>query len=718
MCGNPDILLADEPTGALDSETSIQIMDLLKKIAKDRLVIMVTHNPELAEKYSTRIIKLLDGNVIDDSDPYVANQSEIEESKKKNKKNKKTYMKYTTALHLSFKNLMTKKGRTTLTAFAGSIGIIGIAMILSLSNGIQNYIDSIEESTLSTYPITITEETVDVASMMEAMMGTVEDGSKEREEGKVYSLDIMDTMMSTLSSKVENNNLKALKEYLDNGNNPIMENSNSIQYGYDLNINLYKSDVSDKIVQVNPSTVLSSIGMDKMMGMSSDTDMSQLQSNSNMSMMMSNTDVWIELLDNKRVIESQYNLLAGKLPSEYNEVVLMVDGNGSVSDYTLYTLGLKDQKELADRFKKIIDGEVIEKQEGTSYTYDELLNLQYKLILNSDYYKKENGIWMNKSEDEEYMKEKIQNAETIKVVGIIQPSEESISNSTTGGIGYTKELKEYVINKSNNSEIVKEQKENKDKNIFSGLEFPKEDESFNMENLSNEQKMALSKMSAEEIAKMMEVYTSNNDSTYEGNLKQLGAVNLEEPTTINIYPKDFEAKERISDAIEKYNQDQRDNDKEENVINYTDLVGVMISSITKIVNVISYVLIAFVSISLIVSSIMIAIITYISVLERTKEIGILRSIGASKTDISRVFNAETIIEGLISGLLGIGVTLLLSIPINAVVKAGFGVSGISTLPLVGGVALVILSVVLTMIAGIIPSRMAAKRDPAVALRSE
>ncbi len=719
IVGNPDILLADEPTGALDSETSIQIMDLLKKIAKDRLVIMVTHNPDLAKKYSTRIIKLLDGNVIDDSNPYSASEEEIEKAKSKNKKNKRTYMKYSTALSLSFKNLMTKKGRTTLTAFAGSIGIIGIALILALSNGIQNYINTVEESTLSSYPVTITKETIDISSMMQSMVGSLLDDEEEKEEGKIYSSDIMDTMLSTISSKVESNNLQELKKYLENGNNVISDNSNAIQYEYDLNINLYKSDVSDDVVRVNPSTVMDSLGLGDILGTSTDSGTSSLTSGSSMGTMISNTDVWSELLDNEDVLKSQYNLLAGSWPSSYNEVVLMVDKEGRISDYTLYSLGIKDQDELSDKFEKILEGDTIEKGESTSYSYEELLNLEYKLILNSDYYEKENGIWLDKSDDEEFMKQIVENAETIKVVGIIQPSEESVTTSTTGGIGYLKELKEYVIEKSNNSEIVQEQKENPDVNVFSGLEFPSdEDKSFSIDDLTDEQRYALSQMTSEQIAQVMQAYKENEDSSYEGNLKKLGAIDLDSPTTIYIYPKDFEAKEAITDAIENYNQEQIEGGKEENVINYTDIVGVMISSITKIVNVISYVLIAFVSISLIVSSIMIAIITYISVLERTKEIGILRSIGASKTDVSRVFNAETIIEGLIAGCLGIGVTLLLSIPINIIVEANLGVSTIAALPTVGGVLLVALSVFLTVIAGIIPSRMAAKQDPAVALRTE
>ena len=400
--------------------------------------------------------------------------------------------------------------------------------------------------------------------------------------------------------------------------------------------------------------------------------------------------------------------------------MLIVKEDGRIDDYTLYSLGLKDQSELKEKWKAIENGEKIEeKDETTSYTYDELLNLSYKLLLNSDYYKKENGLWMDKSEDDNFMKEKIEQAESIKVVGIIKQNKESVASSVTSGIGYTKDLKEYVIQKSNETEIVKEQKENQKINVFTGLEFPTdESEKFDYNNLSTEQKMAMSKLSSEEIAKMMETYSSNKDASYEKNLNKLGAVDIEEPTTISIYPKDFDSKDKITDEIEKYNQKQKDEGKEENVITYTDLVGVMMKSVSQIINTISYVLIAFVAISLIVSSIMIGIITYISVLERTKEIGILRAIGASKKDISRVFNAETFIVGLISGLLGIGITILLTIPINAVIHSITGVSVNAVVPTNAGIILVIISMFLTIIAGLIPAKMASKKDPVEALRTE
>ena len=435
------------------------------------------------------------------------------------------------------------------------------------------------------------------------------------------------------------------------------------------------------------------------------------------SMTMSNTDVWEEMLDNEELLHSQYDLLAGSWPKEYNEVVLIVDENNEISDYTLYSLGLKDQKELEEKWEKVQNGEEIEESEQTSYTYDELLGLSFKLILNSDYYQKENGLWIDNSDNEEYMKEKIANAENIKVVGIIKQNEQSVAAGMSGGIGYLKDLKEYVINKSNESEIVKEQKENPEVNVFTGLDFPtdEEKEQFTYESLSNEQKMRLASLSQDELAKVMETYTENQNSSYENNLELLGAIDLNNPTSINIYPKDFDAKDSITKAIEEYNQKQRDEGKEENVINYTDLVGVMMNSVSQIINTISYVLIA---ISLIVSSIMIGIITYISVLERTKEIGILRAIGASKKDISRVFNAETFIVGLISGLLGIGITILLTFPINSLIYALTGVSVNVALPAMGGLILVLISMFLTIIAGLIPAKMASKKDPVEALRTE
>ena len=712
LVNNPDIILADEPTGALDTKTSVQVMEILKKISKDKLIIMVTHNPELAEKYSSRIIKILDGKITDDSYPI----EHQKEEKQPDTKKRRTSMKFLTALRLSLNNLMTKKGRTILTSFAGSIGIIGIALILAISTGVQNYINKVEEDTLSSYPITIEESTVDMSSLMQSMSGENTDNTENKEEGKAYSADIMNDMITTLSNKKQSNNLKELKKYLDDGDNEITKNSNSIKYGYDININLYRANTDDGIVRVNPSTVMNAFGMGDMIEAQNNSAMSSVFGSS----MMTNTDVCFEMLDNQQLLESQYDLVKGSWPKQYNEVVLVLKEDGRIDDYTLYSLGLKDQSELKDKWKAVENGEKLdENQESTSYSYDELLNLQFKLLLNSDYYQKQNGLWVNKEDDDNYLKEKINNAETVKIVGIIKQNEQSaVSTSVTSGIGYTKQLKEYVVEKSNDAQIVKEQKENKDVNVFSGLKFSTDEDTSSMENLTAEQRMAMSKLSSEEIAQMMETYSANKDSSYEKNLQKLGAVDIDTPTSISIYPKDFEAKDKISDAIEEYNQKQRDEGKEENTISYTDIVGTMMKSVSQIINTISYVLIAFVAISLIVSSIMIGIITYISVLERTKEIGILRAIGASKKDISRVFNAETLIIGLISGLIGIGITVLLTLPINSMIYAVTGVKVVTAVPFKAGVILVLISMFLTIIAGLIPAKIASKKDPVIALRTE
>lgn len=712
LVNNPDIILADEPTGALDTKTSVQVMEILKKISKDKLIIMVTHNPELAEKYSSRIIKILDGKITDDSDPI----EHQKEEKQPDTKKRRTSMKFLTALRLSLNNLMTKKGRTILTSFAGSIGIIGIALILAISTGVQNYINKVEEDTLSSYPITIEESTVDMSSLMQSMAGNDMDNTENKEEGKAYSADIMNDMITTLSNKKQSNNLKELKKYLDDGDNEITKNSNSIKYGYDININLYRANTDDGIVRVNPSTVMNAFGMGDMIEAQNNSAMSSVFGSS----MMTNTDICFEMLDNQQLLESQYDLVKGNWPKQYNEVVLVLKEDGRIDDYTLYSLGLKDQSELKDKWKAVENGEKLdENQESISYSYDDLLNLQFKLLLNSDYYQKQNGLWINKEDDDNYLKEKINNAETIKIVGIIKQNEQSaVSTSVTSGIGYTKQLKEYVVEKSNDAQIVKEQKENKDVNVFSGLKFPTDEDTSTMENLTAEQRMAMSKLSSEEIAQMMETYSANKDSSYEKNLQKLGAVDIDTPTSISIYPKDFESKDKISNAIEEYNQKQRDEGKEENTISYTDIVGTMMKSVSQIINTISYVLIAFVAISLIVSSIMIGIITYISVLERTKEIGILRAIGASKKDISRVFNAETLIIGLISGLIGIGITVLLTLPINSMIYAVTGVKVVTAVPFKAGVVLVFISMFLTIIAGLIPAKIASKKDPVIALRTE
>ena len=708
LINDPDILLADEPTGALDSETSVQIMELLKEISKDRLIIMVTHNPELAEEYANRIVRVRDGNIIDDTNPCSDEEIKIS-TEKSEREAKKTSMSFGTALSLSLNNLKTKKGRTILTAFAGSIGIIGIALILSLSSGVKDYINKVQEDTLSSYPISIESQTVDMSSMMESMMNKNKT-DEEREEGKVYSNNIMSGMMESMSAQVTKNDLKSFREYLENGNSNIDEYANVIQYGYDLDLHIYKSDTSNGIVEVSPTTVYNKLGFGG--------GASQMP-------MASSFNVWTELLGNQTLLESQYDVVAGKWPENYDEIILVVDKNNEISDVNLYSIGLLDSSELEAKMKKIQAGEEVEEnQEVVSYTFDELLNLTYKLVLNTDYYEKEGNTWVDKSENAVYMKKLVEDALELKVVGIVRPSEEAVATSISSAVGYTSDLTEYVINSINDSEIVKEQKENPDTDVFTGKAFVVEDgedtdmTAIDMSTLTDEEKAYLASLSQEELQALMKQQAEATDATYEGNLSLLGCVDLDNPSTINIYAKDFEAKESIEDIITAYNNEKTDAGEEEYVVTYNDMVGLMMSSVTSIIDIISYVLIAFVAISLVVSSIMIGIITYISVLERTKEIGILRSIGASKKDISRVFNAETVIVGFGAGAIGILVTILLNIPINAIIKAVSGISGVSKLPVAGAIILIAISMLLTVIAGLIPAKVASKKDPVEALRTE
>jgi len=691
LVNDPDILLADEPTGALDSKTSVQIMDLLKEVANDRLVIMVTHNAELAEEYSTRIIELKDGKVVNDSKEFDKN-----EKLKERKKIKKTNMSFRTALGLSLNNLMTKKGRTLLTAFAGSIGIIGIAMILSLSNGVQTYIDRVQEETLTSYPLTIESATIDMTSAMAQQMTKKEENEKKKEKNKIYSNNTIGDMLSLMSSQVQANNLEAFKKYIDSGKGGIKDATSEISYQYHLQLQLYR-EMEDGILQVNPETVLKNLGFPE-----------------NATVMMGN--VWTELYQNEKLNKQLYEVVKGRMPKKYNEVVVMVDENNQITDYVLYALGLKDQKELETLYKDVIAGKEVESK-LVGYDYDEIIGLEFKLLLNTDYYDKVNNMWVYRKDDEKYLKDKVSDAESIKVVGIIKPNEDAaVTQNALGGVFYTDDLEKHVINKINDSKIVKEQKENPDINILTGLEFS--DEEFSMSDLSKEQMAYLQSLSTEQLAEVINRYKEQADATYDSVLRELGSVNLDKPSAIYLYASDFEKKEEITNAISEYNKKQEKAGKEENVINYTDIVGLLMSSVTVIVDMISYVLIGFVSISLVVSSIMIGIITYISVLERTKEIGILRAIGASKKDVSRVFNAETLIVGAAAGVIGILMTLLLNIPVNIIVGNLTDVKTISILPLGGAVALIIISIVLTLIAGLIPSRVASKKDPVEALRSE
>ena len=740
LVNNPDILLADEPTGALDTETSIQIMELLKEISKDRLIIMVTHNPELAKDYSTRIVRLLDGVITDDSDPYSLEDMEAdirakeaakaktsEKKTKKSGKKQKTSMSFFTALSLSFNNLMTKKTRTILTAFAGSIGIIGIAMILSISNGIQLYIDRVQRDTLSSYPITLQAEAIDISSMVSSMTGN-SDSEEHEDKSKIYSNDIMGDMINTMVKEVKSNNLSEFKKYIENGSSDIKSYVSDIQYSYDVPLNIYMKDTSNGVEQLNPGTMFDSI-----YGEGATSASSSMSSGMGMGM-FSNSSVWNQLLGNQQVLDEQYDVLAGHWPENYNEVVLVTDKNNEVDDYTLYSLGLKDPEEVRTLFKKMMVGESYETEKDISYTFDEILDTEFKLVMPTDMYKYNDvtGTWDDYSKDDKYMTNVVNNGTDIKVCGIIRPNDDAVSTSISSGIGYTAKLTEYIIEEVKNSEIAKAQLADTSVDVFTGVPF---DNDRNTEITMDDVNAYMATLSPEESAQMqamtsgmsddqiLQLFSASlkartTDATLDSNKSKLGITDLDTPSQIDIYATDFDSKEKVQNIIKDYNRLQQDDGKEENVINYTDYVGIMMSSVSTIINAISYVLIAFVAISLIVSSIMIGIITYISVLERTKEIGVLRSIGASKKDVSRIFNAETLIEGFVSGALGIVVTLLLCIPANALIKHLTDISNVAQLPVAGGVILIIISMFLTFIAGLIPAKLAAKKDPVVALRSE
>lgn len=831
LVNDPDILLADEPTGALDSETSIQIMELVKEIAKDRLVIMVTHNPELAEKYSTRIVKLLDGQIVGDSDPFdpAKEPAHSEVRKTEVTKGQKTSMSFLTALSLSKNNLMTKKGRTFLTSFAGSIGIIGIALILSLSNGVQEYINSVERSTLASFPVSIQHETVDYTSLMTSMMNVRDNAEENRDPDRIYTNDISTEMMKTMLSEMQTNNLAEFKEYLESDPDGISASIEEIQYSYDSNLYIYGHSADGDIMQINPSTVMSA-----MMGQSMADNVSQM-TNTYSSLMgsssMSSYDAFRELLSTD-MLKTEYEVLAGRLPEAYNEVVVLVTDRNELSDVTLYTLGLRDQGELEGMMSSVMAGESFDFDTGDlSFSYDDLMGMEFSMLTAPEFYQKnDDGTWTDMRSDSEFMEQAAENGLKLKVVGILKPDADSLISSTnSGGIGYTHALTEYMIDKTNSSELVKEQKENPDVDVFTGIEFPKADEeeeqpmsqseamemltgmlteeqrtklnegimaaiteeqqaqiqSAMMGMVSDEQMNSImmgvltpeqltqlqsgadvnslltdaqkAQMSAQiaasltaeqnaELSTMMngmvdptKMYTifmqvlttdqlrqlmdmtkepETTDATYDGNLKLLGVAELSEPSSMKIYATDFESKEKITQLIEKYNDSKIADDNQADVINYTDYVGLMMSSVSDIINAISYILIAFVAISLIVSSIMIGIITYISVLERTKEIGILRAMGASKRDISNVFNAETLIVGFSAGVIGIAVTLLLNIPINIIIENITGIANVALLPWQGGVILVVISMLLTLIAGLVPAGVAAKKDPVEALRTE
>lgn len=728
LVNDPEILLADEPTGALDSETSVQIMDVLKEIASDRLVIMVTHNPELAAQYATRTIRLLDGRVTDDTMPFDGQDDMAQPPARTGA----TSMHFGTALHLSLNNLMTKKGRTFMVALAGSIGIIGIALILSLSNGVNEYIKSVEEDTLAQYPLTIESETMNQSALLTAMMSASSGKDIPHEEGRVYSSNVMGDLMSAMLSEVNANDLPSFKAYLD-GSQEIADLTSSIAYEYGSTLRIYNRNAVGGVQQVQPSTVIDTMTNSSMM--SNANALASMSSMSSLSQMTSmyNMNVFFELAGANNQRHGNYELLAGHMPQKYDELLLVVGEDDDISDTTLYTLGLRDQSEVQQLFMTLLTGSTVQ-TETISYSYDDLLNLTFTLVLPGNLYQEQgDGIYADISGDEAAMSQALDQGLTLHIAGIARSSSNSmISSMMAGGVGYTHELVEYVVSANNETPAVKAQRAHPDTDIFTGINFSGGvDMEPSMEmldtylnSLPQEQQTAMramiGMMSEERILSMMraEMAKQKTDATYESNLAKLNATNLDTPTQIKIYPIDFESKQRIVDLIEQYNAQMQAAGHEEGVIRYTDYVGSLMSSVTTIVDTISYVLIAFVSISLVVSSIMIGIITYISVLERTKEIGILRAMGASKGDVSRVFTAETLIIGLVAGFLGVLVTWLLTFPINALIHHLTQINAAAILP--GGAAaiLVAISMLLTILAGAIPSRMAAKKDPVVALRTE
>ena len=884
LINDPEILLADEPTGALDSKTSVQIMDLLTEIANDRLVIMVTHNPELAEQYATRIVKVADGTIRDDSDPFNPTPADMRQSKKKVKR---TSMGFLTALSLSWNNLLTKKGRTLMTAFAGSIGIIGIAAILSLANGVNSYIANVEEETLSQYPLSIEDQGFDMSSMMASSMGGSTGTDDQADSSGSADSQASDDkpvheskMVTSMFSSIGSNDLASLKDYLDNGDSGIEQYVNSIEYGYNVTPQLFNSTTDDGVVQVNPDSSFSSLGL----GSGSGT-------NGIMSSMMS-TNIFYEMPSDPDLYEDQYDVVAGKWPTDYNEVLVVLTPNGNVSDFMLYSMGLRDRSELTDMVREFSnEEEVTAPSDRMSLDYDDLLGVTFKLVNATNFYQydSEYGVWKDKTGDADYMRDVVNAGEDVHVVGVVKPKPETKVASLSTGLYYTPAMVSHLIDQAADTQIVKDQLADPSTNVLTGKSFTEEEDeassSFDMSSLFtidgsklqaafkvNSDALAIdtsslnlsmdasslgslpqmdlsgleiegsptidkeamaalmasvekdyfayyqeqvqagnpapsfneyfatdraqklvndalpsvidtSQMQAElaqkiqaylqttmaaymnqvvsamqsqmqaamtqvvsqlqtnmanamsidenafkdafqmnmdeqELSELMMSLMTTETASYDGNLKKLGYADYSKPASIDIYPKDFESKQSVIDILDAYNQKMKDEGNDDKAVSYTDIVGTLMKSVTTIVNMISYVLVAFVAISLVVSSIMIGVITYISVLERKKEIGILRSIGASKRDIGRVFNAETVIVGLVAGLIGIGLTAIACVPVNAIVYSLFDVPNVAILPWQAAVVLIAISVFLTFLAGLIPSSAASRKDPVEALRSE
>ena len=770
LVNNPDILLADEPTGALDSETSLQIMELLKEIAKDKLVIMVTHNPELAEKYSTRIVKLLDGEIVNDTNPFSETVKEVQRIK-----HKKISMSFFTALSLSFNNLRTKKGRTLLTSFAGSIGIIGIALILALSTGMNTYIADVQKDTMASYPITISDETIDVSGVMGMrgeIMGEIRDENKAENENRtgVYA-DYKDIETNEkISSNIVENNLTEFKKYLDRPDSEILQylGENGIIYTYDVNFSVYSHDANGKLIDSDSEIENSASPMTGNKGQAG--ILNKLKGSAALGGGFSTGSAnFSELMagsDGKtvgQVITDSYDILYGTWPAEYNEIILVLNENSGISAGTLYQLGLITKEQYEAAVKKIENGE---EADEISFSYENICGHTFYLVPACDHYiENENGTFTYIEDIMLNEEDLLANAVELKITGVIRPKKDAPNASISTAAAYTSKLTDYVIAYTNESAVIKAQEADRDINVLTGMKFESPDD----EARANDAKEYLSSLGISEKAsfyKLMMYYASSNSeasntganqnrmavgnmamdettmaaaldrwlvnnpdqeillkvydeyiagSTYEDNMKSFGKVSYDAPASISIYTDSFENKDAIADCIERYNETANEDTR----ITYTDYVAMLTSSITTIINGISYVLVAFVAISLIVSCIMIGIITHISVMERTKEIGILRALGASKRNISQVFNAETFIIGCCAGLLGIGVSLLALIPINSIIEKLSGLAELEAqLPLTSSAVLIAISILITIVGGLLPAKKAAKKDPVIALRTE
>ncbi|MBF1111011.1 MAG: ATP-binding cassette domain-containing protein [Streptococcus sp.] len=686
LVNDPKVVLADEPTGALDSETSVQIMDLLKDIAKERLVIMVTHNPELAQKYSTRIVQVLDGNILSDSNPC----EPTEETKQVDIQFTKTKMSFITALVLSFNNLLTKKGRTLLTAFAGSIGIIGIALILALSNGVSDYVKKVQEDTLVSLPLTISEQN------QSNLLATSPDLSEKPYKDN-HELGINTVLTNLLKKQIGKNDLASFKTYLEEHASKVESLTKDIRYRYNLQPFIYASDTSNGPKSILPSTLADEVET----------------ANQTMKGYLQNLNYWSELSSDSSMLESKYDVLEGRFPQDKSEIVLIVDENNQISDLLLYSLRIKDPSELNDTKK-------LDELSSQTYQYSDFIGKTFKAVVNTNRFVKENNLWVNKIDNASYMKTQIEDGLQLKIVGVLRQKDGTSSgvNTPSGGIAYTSALIDYTSEYIQNSDIVKEQEANQNLNVFTGKDFAKDPKPFSSENLTEEEKIQLAKMTPEEQAQYVQQYNDNSASTYEENLAKMGVINKSKPAAIELYTSSFQQKQDLKEFINAYNTAKKEAGEDDKVLAYSDDIQTIMSSITTLVGVVTTVLVGFVAISLIVSSIMISIITYISVLERTKEIGILRAMGASKKDIRRIFTAETAIEGFISGVLGITITFLATFPINAIVAKMTNVGNVAQLPIEVALILIGISIVLTMLAGLIPSRIAAKKDPVESLRSE